>query len=331
MKHFLSVLAVGGLLNIFCIATPARAAVDLVTDVNAADALADLLTYAVDRTDASAAALQKYLSGIGKADAYAANPPAVARAKRMPFNSVFKAAVLFVQNDGEKFADPSLKDRDPSELLDELTELQSYNIQQFMHLNQQRDSCDSMRAYLKSIGEFDKFVAWAEQNAPDVMPAGGPATQPAADTPEQLAQRMASLVKYARSIAWRKAEARGVSEADFEKQWQEKVAKYRDGVADKVEGVRALGGSLAKSEIAGSNVPSQQIQPTQVPSRRLPLGRIPPPAIWTAPPPVQQKAPDLPPPVNSPDTDAHFRQLNDQNAWDPWTGQFYDHNIAIGN
>jgi len=330
MKRRLTLFAAAIAVNFLVFHPSAKAAADLLTDAKAADVLSDLLTYSVDRTDASVAAMQAYLQQIGKTDAYAKERPALVAPKRMPFTDVFKGAMLFVKNGGgDKYADPALNERSPSELLDELTELQSYNVQQFVRLNQQRDACDSMRVYLKSIGEFEKYMKWAKQNAPGAAQSPAAAGQSAPPTPQEAAARMEALVKYARSIAWKKAQARGTSEADFDRQWQERVAKYKEAVADKVEGVRGLSGALAKSEVAGANAqPSLTLVPAAAPQ----LGPIPPPAIWstTGPPPVQA-ARALPPPVASPDSNAHFQQVDGQNAWNPWDGQFYDGGVPMGS
>jgi hypothetical protein len=315
------------LLTLSATALPARAArTDLLSNTQAADVLSDLLTYAVDRADASTDAMQQYLKQIGKDADYDKNRPAVSH-DGMSYNSVFKAAVMFVKDGGAKYADPSLKDLGKDALLDQLTDLQSYNMQQFMALNGKRETCESMRTYLKSANEWDKFVAWTEKNAPAATPMQGPATQSSAN-PEQLAQRMKALVEYAREIAWRKAQAMGVSEADFNKQWEQNVREHKDHVADKVEGMRVLGGSLANSDLGGTRVPQQDPQAYS----SQPVGPLPPPAIWTAQPPVQ-RAPDnqLPAPVDSRHTREYYERKNDDVYWNPWSGQWYNRGVPLNH
>src|SRR5690606_18138294 len=121
-------------------------------------------------------------------DEYAKAPPKAPEDDRLTYNQVFKGAVLFVQEGGAKYADPTLTNRSQEELLDQLNQLQSYNIQQFLKLAKLRENVESLRLYLRQIGEFEKYHAWALKNAPDVAatfdePAASPATQPAGQSP----------------------------------------------------------------------------------------------------------------------------------------------------
>ena len=208
----------------------------LLTQVQAADALADLITYTVARADARIANVEQYFKETGQDAEYAKSPPPAAN-PLLPFNSVYRAAVLFVQQgDGAKFADPSLKTLNDAQLSDEMTELQVYNIQQFQKLNEQAKRAASMREFLKSKGELEKYQAWAKSKG------FHPRTAP--KTPEEAAARMEEMVGSAREIAWTKAQARGMRREEFDKRWAEQVKEYRDSVQQKVVGCRALAQSL---------------------------------------------------------------------------------------
>jgi hypothetical protein len=318
MKYLSLLLAASTCLTFTLSKAAAQASPDLLTQVQAADVLSDLTTYVSDRTGASAQAMQAFLQQIGKADDYAKNKPIINEPARMDFVTVFKSAVLFMKTNGDKYADPTLKNLNESQLLSKLTELQTYNIQQFIHLNQQRRECDSMRAYLESINEFDHYLKSSGQPAP-------PADQPPPTTPEQMAARMDALINYAKAVEWKKAQAQGVSQSDFETQWRANLAKYHETIAQKVEGLRALGTTLGQTERAGNTPPPPAVE-YQTPS----LGPIPPPAIWTAPPPPQPAARELPPTVQSTHTNANIRALDRQNYWNPWDNEWYDDGVPIG-
>jgi hypothetical protein len=297
----------------------------MLTNVRAADVLANLLTVAVDRTDANVAAIQKYLAEIGKADAYTKDRPTPPEDNRLSYNEVFKGALVFVQEGGgAKFADPSLQNRSQDDLLERLNQLQGYNIQQFMKLAKKREGLESLRMYLRQNGEFEKYHAWALKNAPDVATTfdePAPATQPAGQTPsaEQIAARMKVLIAYARQIEWRKAQALGVSAADFDQQWNDWVEKHKDQVAARVEGVRALGGSLSKSELSSSSPPAPAA-PQPAPY----LGPLPASGNWTAAPPQQSPQYTLPPPVESIHTPDYYKRKNDEIYWNAWDGRWYN-------
>src|SRR5262245_50831496 len=90
--------------------TPPRAAAqatnpELLTQVQAADVLSDLITYTVQRADARLQNAQQFLRETGKEAAFEKARPA-GQDTLLPFTSVFQAAVLFVKGDGAKFADP---------------------------------------------------------------------------------------------------------------------------------------------------------------------------------------------------------------------------------
>lgn len=300
MRHLLAVL-----LAIVCLGhgvsdAEAQEQGDLLTAAQAGDVLSDLLTAKVDRTDARVAAMQQFLLEIGKADAYATAPRVAPKEKPIFFNQVAQAAVVFVKGDGAQYADPALKAMNGSQLLEELQALQVYNVHQFLHLNRQRAASDSMAMYLESIGEFEHYLKWAKDkfNPSD-------ATQSAANSPDQLAARMADQIETTHAIAWKKAEARGISQADFEKQWQESIKQYRDAVARNVDGMKPLAEQLMKSDAPPPPVPTQ----TQAM-----------PSVTSGPP---GGTPTLPPPVASPYTSAMY-QNQSASTWNAWNDNYSD-------
>jgi hypothetical protein len=174
-------------------ANVARAEAELVTQVQAADVLSDLVTYTIGRAEARVAALSKYINENGKADDFAKFKPK-SDAKPLAFNEVYKGAVLFIRQGGSKFANPAIATMNEQQLSNELTELQVYNIQEFMKLNQQKKSIDAMREYLTSIGELEKYQKWSK----DSTIALGPAANP-----EDVAARMDLAIKSAKAMAWK--------------------------------------------------------------------------------------------------------------------------------
>jgi hypothetical protein len=278
----------------------AQAPAGLLIQVQAADVMSDLITYTTVRTDARVASMNEYLGQIGKEGDYANSQPIVQPKKSLAYDQVFKGAVLFVQNGGSKYADPSLSSLSESSLYEKLTEIQMYNIQQFMHLRQQRQACNSLQAYLTSTGQMDNYLKWSGTSAP--------ATQAAAVTPptnpQEVAAQMDQRIKLIQDIAWKKAKARGESRADFDQAWAQHVAQFKESVAAKVDGMKALAQSLTQ------------------PPPPAPTPTVPNAVIWhvQGPPPVA--APNLPPPVESRDTDAMYQAKDAQldtewgnNAW----------------
>ena len=113
------------------------------------------------------------------------------------------------------------------------------------------------------------------------------------------------MVTSAKSIAWAKARERGVSEAEFEQRWKERVAKYQASVAEKVDGVKALAKSL-------SQPPPPPPAPAATPVQN------PPPVTLSGPPGIPG-GPALPPAVQSSYTREHYQQQsNELWQWQPY-------------
>src|SRR3954470_7836880 len=108
----------------------------LLTNVRAADVLADLITYTVGRADARVENIKQYLRETGSEAAFEKARQG-ARNPLVPYSELLKGAVVFVSGDGARFADPSLDTLNDAQLSDELANLQVYNIQQFQKLNDQ--------------------------------------------------------------------------------------------------------------------------------------------------------------------------------------------------
>jgi hypothetical protein len=269
-----------------------QAAGDLLTQVQAADVLSDLITYSVARGDARVQNIRQYLRETGKEAAYDKAKP-VGENPLLPFTSVFQGAVQFVKGDGAKYTDPSLKSLNDSQLSSELTELQVYNIEQFQKLNALAKQAASMKAFLTSAGELEKYRAWAKTQG--FAPLAPP------KTPEEAAARMEEMIKSSKEMAWTKAQARGMSREEFDKRWAEQVKQYRQSVEQKVLGVRSLAKSL-----------------TDPPPPPPPPPSNPPPA-YVGPPPGLRGGPTLPPTVGSQyqaqNTASDFQQRNNE-LWD---------------
>jgi len=300
MRHLTFILAASIGLALVSTAEKARAQADLLVPAQAADVLADLITVTSARADARVDAMHRYLREIGKDEAFyqAKAPPPE---KPIPFNEVFKGAILFVKTGGgAQYADPALAGMNNEQLTNELTELQVYNIQTFQHVVQQRQSVDAMKAYLKSSGNLEGYEKWAKEHAPAEATA-----QPTAKSSEQVAARMGEMIDSARSTAWKKAEARGMSEAEFEQAWKQRVEQHRDEVAKNVEGCKKLAQSLTSS-------------PPPAPAAR-PLPPASPIITGPGPAPVAPAAP--PPTVQSQYSQQHtaemYQQRNDE-LWNRW-------------
>ena len=227
----------------------AAASPDMLVQVQAADVLSDLITMTAKRADTRVEALHKYLGQIGKEAAFDQAKPAAQQKALVPFSAVFQGAIAFVKQGGGKYADPSLATMSDADLSAELTELQVYNIQHFSHINEQYNAAQQMRAFLKSAGELEKYQQWAKENA---IP-----TAPAPTTPDQVAAKMQTDIASARDMAWAKAEARGMTQAEFDARWGQQVKQYQDTVAQQVTGVKALAESLT----APPPPPTQIISP----------------------------------------------------------------------
>jgi len=222
---------------------------EMLAQVQAADVLSDLITLTAKRADMRVEALHKYLGQIGKEAAFDQAAPAAEQKTMVPFSAVFRGAIAFVKQGGGKYADPSLATMSDADLSAELTELQVYNIQQFSHINQQYNAAQKMRAFLTSAGELEKYKQWAKENA---IPTGAAPT-----TPDQVAAKMQQDIATAQEIAWAKAEARGMTKAEFDARWGQQVKQYQETVAQQVSGVKALAESLT----APPPPPTQIISP----------------------------------------------------------------------
>jgi hypothetical protein len=263
---------------------------ELLTQVQAADVLSDLITYTNTRADARLQNIQQYLRETGNEAAFQKSTPA-GKNPLIPFSELFRAAVIFVQGDGSKYTDPSLKTLSDAQLSTELTELQVYNIQQFQKLNEKVKQASSIKAFLQSSGDLEKYRAWAKSKG--FAPVKPP------QTPEEAAARMEEMIKSAKETAWTKAQARGMSRAEFDKRWAEQVKNYQKSVEQNVMGCRALANSL-------TNPPPP---PPAPPSN-------PPPVNVGPPPGMRGYSPSLPPPVasqyQSNDTASGFQARNDE-------------------
>jgi hypothetical protein len=271
---------------------------DALVLTQAADVLSSLLTCQADRADARVDAMRQFIHEIGKDEAYAKVPHTVRQETPLYFNQVAEASADFVKHGGAQYADPGLKDMTGPQLLQELQTLQVYNIHVFMHLNQQRGESDSMARYLESIGEFRRYLTWAKAKF-----NASPASQPVGGTPEQMAARVEFQLETAHAIAWKKAEAQGISQSEFNQKWQQTLTKYREGVARKVEGMKPLADALTQSDAPP-----------------------PPPPPPSAPGPSEKFSPGgptLPPTVASPYTSAMY-QAESESTWNAWNDNYSD-------
>jgi hypothetical protein len=279
---------------------------DLLTQVQGADVLGDLLTYIAGRADARVHVMRTFLAQIGKADAYDEANPLAQMPRQLSFEQVLGGAILFVQDGGDTYADPALKTMGESQLTQQLATLQNYDRDEFLHILQQREAAGSMRVYLQSIGQFGHYCDWARGKLPATNPV---ATEPAAATPEQEAGRISDLINWIQDMQWKKAQACGMSRADFEKKWQAQVQQYHDTIMSKLDGMQRLAVAFARSQAAEN---AAGPGPTQI---------SPQPSAYSPSAPAGQAAP--PPPVLSPYTSAHFANADDS-LWNMWDDNYWD-------
>jgi len=215
----------------------ARAQTDPLISAQAADVLSNLIALTSQKAEARVAAMHQYLGQIGKEEAFsqAKAPP---KEKGIFFNDLFKGAVIFVKNGGAKYANPALEQMNGGQLTNEFNELQMYNIQTFMHVVEQKQAVDAMQSFLKAGGNLEGYQKWAKEHS--IAPQ-----QPALATPQDAAARMDEMIRAAKSTAWAKAEARGTSQEEFEKEWKQRVERFRDSVARQVEGCNQLAKALS--------------------------------------------------------------------------------------
>jgi len=300
---FSVILAYAGFSGQPTLATSAPA--DLVQQVQAADLLADLITYTVDRSDARINDAQKFLQSIGKAQAYAAAPPNPSMPKPLNYMLLYRGSLSFIEGNGQKYADPAVNDEPQSRLYDDLTAAQYYNMHEFLHFNQQRQEFASIQAYLESIRQYDRYLD-SIREIPSA--AGSPTTQPKPATPEAVSQRMGDLISFIHETAWKQAQAKGISQAGFDEQWPEQVKRYRESVMTRMEESQPADGGFGVTEVAGTPPP-----PTSAPAES------PQSANYT----YINSQPDiganrqLPPTVQSPYSNAAYR-AKDLSLWNMW-------------
>jgi hypothetical protein len=136
-----------------------------------------------------------------------------------------------------------------------------------------------------------------------------PATQPMASTPEEVAKRMRDLIQFIHDTAWKEAQAKGMSQADFEKQWPQQVKAYRESVIARIEGDQPTAGGFGTSEIAGTPLP-----PTSQPA---PDPNVQSPSVNFTQQPDVGDFRQLPTPVPSPYSNAQYR-ARDRSLWGMW-------------
>jgi hypothetical protein len=285
---------------------------DLVQQVQAANLLADLITYTVDRADAQLKEAQAYLQRSGKLTEYQQSRPSPATPRPLNYMLLFRGALAFVEGDGAKYADQSVQNESAAELYEELTAAQYYNMHEFLHFNQQRRGFLSVQAYLKSIGEYDDFMkSTGDTIAAEDAGAGPGATQPAPATPLEVAQRMGDVIHFIKETAWKEAQAKGTSRADFDEQWPEQVKQYRAQVIARMADLQPNDDAFGTVEIAGTAPPpaSQPAQPDRATAQ--------PQVIYVTAPNNIGANHQLPPPVNSPYTNELYRQ-RDRSLWYMW-------------
>lgn len=279
----------------------------LLTQVQAADVLGDLLTYYGDLTNARVDAMQEYLRQIGKLDAYQAANPSPKSVLRLPFDQVFQGVVLFVQQGGDKYADPALAKLDDWKLGQERASLQQYNLTQFAHINRQRNLADSMRAYLESAGQFDKYMIWAQTR---LKGGSGAETQPVAQNAQALADRIKQFSATMEEAAWAKAKKKGMTREEFDQQWQKQQQEQQQSVVNRLKGVQALADSLAGPQGAGAG-------------NSAPAGAAAPqPAAAQTPLPGAATFNDGAAGVNDPRWTPNWQSTGD--PWDGWADHYPD-------
>ncbi len=224
---------------------------DLLKQVQAADVLSDLITWSADRAAARSDSMRQYLTATGRVDAFrdslsAPRPPTTGPTTQPLFyDQMFLGTVRFVEQGGDRYADPALKKLAGKQLMQELSALATYNIGEFKTLNQQRAVIGVMKAYLQSTGQLEAYAKWATVHTPDL--ASAPST--AGAQPQSSAAMVAkteAMMQAAKDAARKRAEAQGVSPGDFEQQWNQKQAKLHDDISHRLEGMSDLAQAFSK-------------------------------------------------------------------------------------
>jgi hypothetical protein len=238
-------------------AAQAAEAPALLSQVQAADVLSDLITWSADRAAARADSMQQYLREINQFDAFTHAPPpstapAAAPTATQPlfYDQTFAGAVRFVEQGGDQYADPALKKFNSSQLMKELSALASYNIKQFEYLNQQRASVAAMKNYLQSVGKLRAYIKWAAKRTPEskVSPVAS-GTAGSSSSPKSSSEMVAqteAMMQAARATALKRAEAAGTSPSDFDKQWNQKQTEMRADISKRLEGMSDLAAAFSK-------------------------------------------------------------------------------------
>ena len=306
------VIASIGFITPRLLADAPAAPADLVQQVQAADLLADLITYTVDRADAQLKDAQGYLEKVGKLQAYERARPMPPMPRPLNYMLLFRGSLAFVEGDGAKYADSSVNGEPASALYEDLTAAQYYNMHEFLHFNEQRRAFASIQAYLQSIGQWGQFLASTGETATaENVGVGSAATQPVPTTPQEVAARMGDLIHFIKETAWKAAQAKGTGRDDFDKQWSERVKQYRQRVMAGIEEAQPIEGGFGKAEVVGANPP-----PAPAPAETT-AAPTPPQVIYVTQQEDIGANHQLPPPVESPYSNSLYRG-RDLSLWGMW-------------
>ena len=297
---------------------------DLAQQVRAAQLVSDVVTFSVDEGDARLAQMQSFLQKNGKANDTTARqaPP---QPRHLNYMEVFRGALLLVKDGKDPDADASLKTASDSELYENLTRTQFYNMHEFLHFNQQRDQFNEMMDYLKSAGLLDQFDKETGAAGQPPAPAETASTQQTSPNADSVAQRLEKLMADMKESAWQKAQADGMSRSQFDTQWPQQLADYRNSVEEKTEGFQTQAGSMGKAQAAGTPPPPDKANsPTATPTQSGPINaavssNVGGSGVAVAPTPNTATPPPSPsliqPAVQSPYNNQTF-QAKDYSLWD---------------
>jgi hypothetical protein len=256
-------LAPVALASIFLVVSTARAAInnaDYTTQIQAADVLSRFLTDLNARADARAQALAAFLRETGASHEYTHQRKPFEHPKSEEFERVYAGAIQYIKDGGEKDADPDLPKLETNKLVNELRVLMAYDTQQFLTLDMQQKEIRSITSFLDSTERTAAYREWAAKKNQDQQPPEMAALPPApAADATAFAKAMKEHITLAQDEAWKQAQAKGLTRAQFDKEWARRQQQAR----------RLIGFRLAA--LRNSMQPQQQPEPNRVATNAAPL------------------------------------------------------------
>jgi hypothetical protein len=212
---------------------------DYTTQIQAADVLSRFLTDLNNRAEARHQAMTAFLREIGASREYTQQRKPLEHPTADDYERVMRGAIQFIKDGGDMLSDPELPKLETSKLVAELRVLREYVIRQFLAADAQQKTLRSMTQFLESTNRMQAYREWAAKKQVDQEPAELaelPTSAPA--DPGVFAQGMAARIKAARDQAWKAAQASGMTQRQFDQQWERQQQQLNRLVGYRLAAIR---------------------------------------------------------------------------------------------